>query len=107
MYIAKLADNLRADKRKYAEIITREMGKPIRESVAEIEKCALACDYYAQNAEEFLEPEKVATMGRVISFPAARHRAWDYAVEFPVLAGVPVCNPRARRRERRASQTRI
>jgi succinate-semialdehyde dehydrogenase / glutarate-semialdehyde dehydrogenase len=63
-YIAKLADNLRADKRKYAEIITREMGKPIRESVAEIEKCALACDYYAQNAEKFLEPEKVPAAGR-------------------------------------------
>lgn len=62
--IAKLADNLRADKRKYAEIITREMGKPIRESVAEIEKCALACDYYAQNAEKFLEPEKVLTVGK-------------------------------------------
>jgi succinate-semialdehyde dehydrogenase / glutarate-semialdehyde dehydrogenase len=63
-YIAKLADNLRADKRKYAEIITREMGKPIRESVAEIEKCALACDYYARNAEKFLEPEKVSAAGR-------------------------------------------
>ena len=63
-YIGKLADNLRADKRKYAEIITREMGKPIRESVAEIEKCALACDYYAQNAEKFLEPEKVSAVGK-------------------------------------------
>jgi succinate-semialdehyde dehydrogenase/glutarate-semialdehyde dehydrogenase len=63
-YISKLADNLRADKRKYAEIITREMGKPIRESAAEIEKCALACDYYTQNAEKFLETEKVSTVGK-------------------------------------------
>jgi succinate-semialdehyde dehydrogenase/glutarate-semialdehyde dehydrogenase len=63
-YIAKLADNLRAYKRKYAEIITREMGKPIRESAAEIEKCAWACDYYAGNAEKFLEPEKVPAAGR-------------------------------------------
>ncbi len=63
-YIRKLADNLRADKQKHAEIITREMGKPVRESVAEIEKCALACDYYAQNTEKFLEPEKVSTEGK-------------------------------------------
>jgi succinate-semialdehyde dehydrogenase/glutarate-semialdehyde dehydrogenase len=63
-YIAKLAGILREDKRKYAEIITREMGKPVRESVAEIEKCAWACDYYVQNAEKFLEPENVSTVGK-------------------------------------------
>jgi succinate-semialdehyde dehydrogenase / glutarate-semialdehyde dehydrogenase len=63
-YIAKLAGNLRAEKQKFAEIITREMGKPIRESVAEIEKCALACEYYAQNSEKFLETEMVPAAGK-------------------------------------------
>jgi succinate-semialdehyde dehydrogenase/glutarate-semialdehyde dehydrogenase len=37
------------------------MGKPIKESVAEIEKCQWLCQYYADNAKEFLAPEKVET----------------------------------------------
>ncbi len=59
--VKKLGDHLRAEKSRYAGIITREMGKPIRESVAEIEKCALLCDYYAGNGEKFLEPEDIRT----------------------------------------------
>jgi len=59
--VRKLGDQLRLDKRRYAEIMTREMGKPIRESVAEIEKCSWLCDYYAENGNRFLEPEEVRT----------------------------------------------
>jgi succinate-semialdehyde dehydrogenase/glutarate-semialdehyde dehydrogenase len=59
--VRKLGDRLRTLKRRYAEIMTREMGKPIRESVAEIEKCAWLCDYYAENGEKFLEPEVIRT----------------------------------------------
>ena len=40
----KAADVLRANKDKYAAIITEEMGKLINDSRAEVEKCALACD---------------------------------------------------------------
>jgi succinate-semialdehyde dehydrogenase/glutarate-semialdehyde dehydrogenase len=64
VYVRKLGDHLRADKRRYAETITSEMGKPIRESVAEIEKCAWLCDYYADNGEIFLGPEEVRTEAR-------------------------------------------
>jgi succinate-semialdehyde dehydrogenase/glutarate-semialdehyde dehydrogenase len=60
-HVRKLGDHLRAEKRGFAEIMTREMGKPIRESLSEIEKCAWLCDYYAENGEKFLEPEKVKT----------------------------------------------
>ena len=60
-YVKKLGDHLRTEKRKYAEIMTREMGKPIKESISEVEKCALLCDYYAENGVKFLEPELVKT----------------------------------------------
>jgi len=48
---------LRNTENNYAEIIIKEMGKPISQAIAEIEKCAWACDYYAEHAEEFLSPE--------------------------------------------------
>lgn len=52
---------LRSNKRKYAEIISLEMGKIVPEGEAEIEKCAKLCDYFADNAEGFLQDQLVAT----------------------------------------------
>ena len=60
-YIKRLAGQLRAEKRTYAELITREMGKPIRESLAEIEKCIWLCDYYGEAAPKFLQTEHIKT----------------------------------------------
>jgi succinate-semialdehyde dehydrogenase/glutarate-semialdehyde dehydrogenase len=48
---------LRENKDRYAEMMTKEMGKPISEARAEIEKCAWACDHYAEYASAYLEPE--------------------------------------------------
>ena len=45
---------LRVGKEKYARTMALEMGKPIVQGEAEVEKCAWACDYYAENAEAFL-----------------------------------------------------
>jgi succinate-semialdehyde dehydrogenase / glutarate-semialdehyde dehydrogenase len=59
--VLRMGDHLREEKRKYAELITREMGKPIREALAEIEKCAWLCDYFAEQAVLFLRPEEVRT----------------------------------------------
>lgn len=55
------AEVLRENKEKYGQIMTDEMGKTKQEAIAEAEKCALACDYYAEHAASFLadEPLKV------------------------------------------------
>lgn len=49
------------DREHYAKIITNEMGKPITQSLAEIEKCAKLCEYYANNGEQFLVPQLIET----------------------------------------------
>ncbi|MEM0516935.1 MULTISPECIES: NAD-dependent succinate-semialdehyde dehydrogenase [Aequorivita] len=55
------AAELKKNKKEYAEMITQEMGKPISQAVAEVEKCALACEYYAENAEKQLQNEIIKT----------------------------------------------
>jgi succinate-semialdehyde dehydrogenase / glutarate-semialdehyde dehydrogenase len=48
------AEILRARKAQYARTMALEMGKPIVQGEAEVDKCALACDYYAEHAEAML-----------------------------------------------------
>ena len=57
--ILEIGDLLKGSKESLARIITNEMGKPITESIAEIEKCVCLCEYYAQNGEEFLADQYV------------------------------------------------
>ena len=57
--LRNVAMHLHAQRDQYAFLITQEMGKPLREARAEVEKCAGVCDYYAQHAEEFLRAEPV------------------------------------------------
>jgi len=59
--LRNLAHLLDHKKKEFATIITNEMGKPIRESIAEIEKCSLVCEYYADNGKKFLGPEYIET----------------------------------------------
>ena len=61
--ILQVAEVLRKNKNKYAETMTLEMGKPIIQSLAEVEKCAWVCEYYAENAEAMLKKEVVETDG--------------------------------------------
>lgn len=52
---------LETNKQKFAALMTLEMGKPITGAVQEIEKCALVCRYYAENAADHLADEFVET----------------------------------------------
>ncbi len=52
---------LREKKNEFARLMSLEMGKPFTQSVAEVEKSAWVCEYYATNAESFLSPRDVKT----------------------------------------------
>ncbi|MGI0089022.1 MAG: NAD-dependent succinate-semialdehyde dehydrogenase [Nitrosopumilaceae archaeon] len=69
-FIHTLADELRKNKIVLARMATKEMGKPIKESLSEVEKCAWAMEFYGDNAGIFLHDESVNTDARksVISF---------------------------------------
>jgi len=57
----RAADLLESEKKRWGELMTLEMGKPIGAAVAEAEKCAWVCRYYADHAEQFLADEPVST----------------------------------------------
>ncbi|MCV9387257.1 NAD-dependent succinate-semialdehyde dehydrogenase [Reichenbachiella ulvae] len=63
--LIQLAAALRKNKDRYAKTITAEMGKVLSESEAEIEKCAVTCEYYAENGEKFLATEHISTEASV------------------------------------------
>jgi succinate-semialdehyde dehydrogenase / glutarate-semialdehyde dehydrogenase len=55
----KAAQLLRDRSESYGKMITLEMGKTLKSAVAEVEKCAWVCEFYAGNAEKFLSEEPV------------------------------------------------
>lgn len=93
--LIQLAVVLRQEKERYARLITLEMGKPITEARAEIEKCALTSDFYAQHAELFLAAEPVASSARdsrVVFDPLGILLAvmpWNYPFWQAIRAAVP------------------
>lgn len=56
-----VAEELKRDKKEYAQTMVEEMGKPILQAIAEVEKCAWVCDYYAENAEKQLANDVIKT----------------------------------------------
>ncbi len=63
-YFRKIAQVLRNNKEKYAKLMTTEMGKPIKQSLTEIEKCAWSSEVYADNAAKWLEEELIQADGK-------------------------------------------
>lgn len=63
-YFRKLAGILRNKKEEYSKLMTLEMGKPIKQSLAEVEKCAWCAEVYADKAEKWLEEEIVNADGK-------------------------------------------
>ena len=93
--LARVAEVLRKRKDDWAPIMTREMGKPIAEARAEIEKCAVTCDYYAQNGAQMLDDVVVpsnATDSRVVYDPLGLLLAvmpWNYPFWQAIRAAAP------------------
>src|SRR5436190_1742879 len=73
--------------RSLTDLMTIEMGKPLKAAVEQAAKCAWACRYYAEHAERFLADEDVATNTRrsYIHYQAARADHGGDALELPVL----------------------
>lgn len=60
-FIKNLIFALTNNKETLARQCTAEMGKPYKQAVAEVEKCRLLCEYYIDNAEQFLAPKTIKT----------------------------------------------
>src|SRR5574338_315410 len=63
-FVHTFADELRKNKTDLARVVIREMGKPIKEALSEVEKCAWAMEFYGDNGDIFLNPEIVNTDAR-------------------------------------------
>ncbi len=64
MFLHLLSEELRKNKESLAKIATQEMGKAIKESLAEVEKCAWVMEFYGDNGQAFLNTEVINTDAR-------------------------------------------
>ena len=93
-YIRNLEKILKKNQDLYARNITQEMGKPITQSYAEIEKCAWLCNYYSEYAESFLREQIIPTEFRtsLCFIRTPRNSGRYHALEFSILAGHAICD---------------
>tara|TARA_Y100001970_G_scaffold63174_1_gene80881 strand:+ start:23425 stop:24720 length:1296 start_codon:yes stop_codon:yes gene_type:complete len=59
--LEEMSGLLRERSKEYGTLMANEMGKPLAQGLAEIEKCAWLCQYYKENAENFLKPKSIDT----------------------------------------------
>ncbi|QJW88429.1 NAD-dependent succinate-semialdehyde dehydrogenase [Spirosoma taeanense] len=79
--LRRVGEHLTANNQQLGALITSEMGKTLKEAVAEIDKCALSCHFYADHAAEFLADQTIQT--------EARSSFITYQPLGPVLAIMP------------------
>ncbi len=63
-FVHRLAEQLRKDKNDLARVATKEMGKPLKESLSEVEKCAMVMEFYGDNGQAFMHDEVLNTDAR-------------------------------------------
>ena len=94
-YLRALARELRQERDSLAALATAEMGKPISQARAEVEKCAVLCDYYAKHGAQLLAEEQPAAappQARVVYEPLGIVLAimpWNFPFWQVVRAAVP------------------
>ncbi len=78
--IKKLSQALNENKQDLATCITNEMGKPISQSISEIEKCIILCEYYINNSEKFLKPSIISN-----EFPKSYYTYTSSGIIFGIM----------------------
>ena len=93
-----------------AEIIVREMGKPIEQALGEVDFCQAIYDYYADNAEQLLADEPITLLdgegSAIIRRSPYGVLLGHHAVELPVLPGGAVCRTEPDHRQHDPAQAR-
>jgi succinate-semialdehyde dehydrogenase len=95
--LLRLADVLEARQQQLAELITREMGKPITASRAEVAKCADLCRHYAKNAVQMIQDEVIDLAGdgtaRIAYLPlgiVVGVMPWNFPLWQVLRAAIPI-----------------
>ena len=92
-FLHDFAAELRKNKEYLAKTATLEMGKAIKESRSEVEKCAWAIEYFADNGKAFSNDEIINTEAEKNLHNISTY--WGnrkyYALEFSILAGTSIC----------------
>ena len=83
-YVYNLVQYLKVHKHELAKVATLEMGKAIKESVGEVEKCAWALEFYADHADSFLHEEVLNTDAR---------KSFLTFEPLGVIGSIKICSP--------------
>jgi succinate-semialdehyde dehydrogenase len=92
----RMAGVLRANAQVFAETITREMGKVLKEAKDEVEKCARECEWYSEHGPKMVmdEPAPMEGSTAYVSYlptgPILAVMPWNFPFWQPMRAAVPI-----------------
>ena len=94
-YVYNLVEYLKKHKTDLAKVATSEMGKALKESIGEVEKCAWALEFYADHGDSFLSDEVLSSDARksFLTFEPSGSNWFYNALEFSLLASIAICSP--------------